>query len=356
VDRVVIAVKDNAVGQVLNDMEGAAGTTATVVARVSGGVVVEFGDCVGPVEFDAAVVAAVLSDDVEFAERDEWREPVLAPNDLLYSSMWSLDSIDGANPAEGIGVESAWGVTTGSSDVTIAVIDTGILPHPDITARLSPGADLVSSPSISQDGDGRDGDNTDEGDACGGEPSTWHGLHVSGTIGAATDNGIGIAGIDQRAHELAVRALGTCGGWVSDIADAIRWAVGLPVPGVATNPAPAKVLNLSLGGSGSCSAIEQSAIDAAVGAGAVVVAAAGNNAVDLDSAPFSPVSCNNVIAVAAATRFGDRADYSNFGSIVDISAPGGLKLTSKDEEIISLSNAGTTTPDRSGAGWTYSYK
>ncbi len=150
--------------------------------------------------------------------------------------------------------------------------------------------------------------------------------------------------------------LGTCGGWTSDIADAIRWAAGLPVPGVAPNPTPAKVLNLSLGGASSCSAVEQAAIDDAVAAGAIVVAAVGNAASDLDSSPFSPASCDNVIAVAATTRFGDRANYSNFGSIVDIAAPGGLQLTSSDERILSLSNAGLTTADLTPSGWTYSYK
>ena len=187
-------------------------------------------------------------------------------------------------------------------------------------------------------------------------PSSWHGLHVAGTIGATTNNGLGIAGVDQRARVLPVRALGMCGGWASDIADAIRWAAGLPVPGLPPNPTPAKVLNLSLGGPGACTSIEQSAIDAAVGAGATVVAAVGNSASDLDVTPFSPASCNNVIAVAATTRFGDRADYSNFGSVVDIAAPGGLKLTSDSEGIVSLSNAGTTTADLSPTGWTYTSK
>ena len=355
-DRLVIAVADGDVEQLLDDVEEAAGAMATVVANVSGGFVLEFDDSIGPGEFDAAVVAAKSSEDVEFAERDEWREPVLAPNDPLYSSTWALSSIYGSARAEGIGVEDAWAVTMGSSNVVVAVIDTGILPHPDIADRLSPGADMISSPNISQDGDGRDGDNTDEGDTCGGNPSSWHGLHVAGTIGASTNNGIGTAGIDRRSRVISVRALGTCGGWVSDIADAIRWSAGLPVPGVATNPTPAKVINLSLGGAGACTSIERSAIDAAVSAGTVVVAAAGNSDSDLDLMPFSPASCNNVIAVAATTRFGDRANYSNFGSIVDVAAPGGLKLTSDSEAILSLSNAGTATADLTSAGWTYSYK
>ena len=167
-------------------------------------------------------------------------------------------------------------------------------------------------------------------------------------------NGLGIAGVDKMARMQPVRALGTCFGWSSDVSDAIRWAAGLSVPGVPDNPTPAQVVNLSLGGSGACPSIEQLAIDDAVVAGAVVVAAAGNSASDLDSVPFSPASCNNVIAVAATTRFGDRANYSNFGSIVDIAAPGGWKPI--DEGIVSLSNAGTTNADLSQAGWTYATK
>jgi len=111
------------------------------------------------------------------------------------------------------------------------------------------------------------------------------------------------------------------------------------------NPTPARVLNLSLGGASPCSAIEQSvieqsAIDAVVAIGAVVIVAAGNFAADLDTSSFSLASCNNVITVAATSRFDDRADYSNFGSIVGIAAPGGLQLTANDERILSLSNTG----------------
>ena len=341
---------------IVEDVEAAAGSPASFVSEVSDGVVLEFGQTVDAASLSDAVAVARTLDGVEFAEIDEWRSTTIAPNDVLYPAEWGLTSVYGPDLAAGIGVEDAWAVTSGSNDVVVAVVDTGILPHPDITARLVPGADLITSPGISNDGDGRDSDNIDTGDTCGGVPSSWHGLHVAGTIGATTNNGLGIAGVDQRARVLPVRALGTCGGWASDVADAIRWAAGLPVPGLPPNSTPAKILNLSLGDPGACSAIEQSAIDAAVGAGAAVVAAVGNTGADLDATPFSPASCNNVIAVAATTRFGDRADYSNFGSVVDVAAPGGLKLTSDSEGIVSLSNVGTTGADLSPTGWTYTSK
>ena len=206
-----------------------------------------------------------------------------------YPSQRSLSSTIGLDTASGIGVENARTVTPGSGEVVVAVIDSGILPHPDIRARVIAGADLIND-TLSNDGDGRDSDNTDDGDSFEGRASSWHGLHVAGTFGASMSNGIGVAGIDRRARVQPTGALGTCGGYSSDVDDAIRWAAGLPMPGVPSNPTPANVVNLSLGGSGACSSIEQSAIDASVAAGAVVAVAVGKSASDLDAASFSPAS------------------------------------------------------------------
>jgi len=293
---------------------------------------------------EAGVVAA--------AEPDGWRQTTVLPDDPLHGGQWSLAPV----VDHGIGAEDAWALTTGSSAVVVAIVDTGILPHPDIVSRLTPGRDFVSALWVANDGDGWDPDPTDTGNACDGKPSSWHGLHTAGTSAAATNNSVGMAGVDQASTVLPVRVLGVCGGYASDVAAGIRWAAGLPVSGVPDNPTPARVINLSFGGVAQCSMIEQDSIDAAVAAGSVVVAAAGNGASDLDTIPFSPASCSNVIAVAATSRFGDRANYSNFGSIVDIAAPGGLKLTSDSEGIVSLSNTGTTTADLTSAGWTYSSK
>jgi hypothetical protein len=174
-------------------------------------------------------------------------------------------------------------------------------------------------------------------------------------VGAEADNSTGVAGVDQQARIQAVRVLGRCGGTLVDVADAIRWAAGGSVSGAPLNPTPARVINVSLGGSGSCSPYEQNAIDAAVANGAVVVVAAGNEADDLDAEPVSPATCNNVVTVAATTRYGDRAAYSNAGSMVDIAAPGGENIDFLDERILSTLNAGTTTPDVTSAGWTYAW-
>ncbi|HWM19598.1 MAG TPA: S8 family serine peptidase, partial [Ilumatobacteraceae bacterium] len=212
---------------------------------------------------------------------------------------------------------------------------------------------MISSPAAARDGGGRDSDPFDEGSACGGNPSSWHGLHVAGTIGAETGNGTGIAGVDQQARIQPVRVLGMCGGSATDVADAIRWAAGLSVPGAPPNATPAKVINLSLGGPGNCMAIEQDAINAAVAAGAVVVVAAGNESVDLDNSPVSPANCANVITVAATSRFGDRAGYSNFGSTVEIAGPGGEQISNPDERILSTLNSGLVDPDLTAGGWVY---
>ncbi len=281
--------------------------------------------------------------DVEYVQANYMLQIVgLTPNDPLYARQW--DFADRAQVPGGIGLPSAWARTTGSSGVVVAVIDTGILPHhPDIqgSPNLLPGYDMISDVAVANDGDARDGDPTDPGDGahageCGqdllglpvppqDEPSSWHGTHVAGTIGVErSNNGIGTAGINWSARILPVRVLGKCGGSIVDINDAIRWAAGLHVPGAPDNPTPAKVINMSLGGSGACSESPstQKAIDDAIAAGATIVVAAGNEAED--AAGFMPASCNGVITVAASDLNGRLATrYSNWGARVDIMAPGG---------------------------------
>jgi serine protease len=275
---------------------------------------------------DAAHIAAELmqNEAVEYAEPDARRYPQLAPNDTHYAAQWYLHD---SETAGGIRAESAWDITTGDAGVVIAVVDTGITVHSDIT-RLLPGYDFISDADSAGDSDGRDNDPADEGDAvaaneCGpGEDtsdSSWHGTMVSGIIAADADAD-GIAGLNHQGSILPVRVLGKCGGFVSDIADGILWAAGLLEVGGLTNPNPADVINLSLGGTGSCSQTEQAAIDAAVAAGSTVVAAAGNEGM---LAISSPANCSKVIAVAATTREGGETCYTNVSKKIDISAPGG---------------------------------
>jgi serine protease len=139
-----------------------------------------------------------------------------------------------------------------------------------------------------------------------------------------------------------VRVLGKCGGYTSDIADGMIWASGGTVSGLPTNPNPARVINMSLGGSGSCDTTSQNAINSARSRGTVVVVAAGNS--NADASNFSPASCSGVITVAATNRSGGRAYYSNYGSIVDVAAPGGDVRSSSANGILSTLNAGTTSP------------
>jgi serine protease len=152
------------------------------------------------------------------------------------------------------------------------------------------------------------------------EDSSWHGTHVAGTIAAVTNNGLGVAGIAHGARILPLRALGRCGGTISDIADAIRWAAGLPVPGVPNNLNPATVVNLSLTTPGSCPLTYSTAIAEVRTTGAAVVAATGNEGLGQIR---SPANCPGVIAVTAHTFQGDNADYANVGPGTSISAPGG---------------------------------
>jgi serine protease len=301
-------------------------------------------------EANVLVKQLVDSGKVALAEINEKRYASTAPNDFLYPNQWYLK--DFATIDKGIGIEAAWDVTTGSPSIVIAVIDTGYTPHEDLPTPL-PGYDFYDN----------DSDATDPGDArlvnqCTDFPSasssSWHGTKVAGVIGAKVNNSIGIAGINQQSRLQHIRILGPCGGDVDDEIRAIRWAVGLPVIGVQqNNSTPARVLNLSLGGEGQCLASEQSAINDAVAAGAIVVVAAGNGGIDqigddLDFVANSPANCNNVITVAATTKSGQRASFSNYGSRVTLSAPGEFIRTTTVGGYTNANGTSFATPIVSG--------
>lgn len=287
---------------------------------------------------DAETLMRKLAADpnVEYVEVDRLNTVRLTPNDTRYSEQW------GYSGTYGIKANQAWDVTNGAGSV-VAVLDTGITNHSDLNANLLPGYDFINDTSVSNDGDGRDSDPSDPGDwvsanQCGGihaaQGSSWHGTHVAGTIAAVTNNAKGVAGVAYGAKIVPVRVLGTCGGYDSDIADAIVWASGGTVSGVPANANPAEVINLSLGGSGACGTTTQNAINSAVGRGTTLVIAAGNDNVNVSNA--SPANCNNVIAVASITSTGARSSFSNYGALIDIAAPG--------SNILSTLNTGSTTP------------
>jgi len=298
----------------------------------------------------AMVLANTLANNpsVEYAEPDRMLHPMRVPNDPLYAQQWHYD----VSANHGMNLPGAWDISIGSANVVTAVIDTGILPgHSDFLAsRILPGFDMITDPAIANDGDARDADPTDTGDAvianeCGaGSPpanSSWHGTHVSGTIGAATNNGFGVAGVDWTGKILPVRALGKCGGFTSDIVDAMAWAAGIAVTGVPNNLNPANVLNLSLGGTGACSTAEQNIITQIVGLGKVVVVAAGNAAANTST--VNPASCTGVIAVAAHGPASLKAGYSNFGAEVAVMAPGGDQSLANTDGVLSTADGGATT-------------
>jgi len=234
-------------------------------------------------------------------------------------------------PPVGMNAVGAWSIATGSRDIVVAVIDTGILPqHPDIkdSGNLLPGYDFISDAKAKGGGSaGWDSDPTDLGDQC--PPRslqpTWHGTHVAGTIGAAaTNNGIGIAGINWAVSILPIRALGRCGGTIEDIAAAIQWSSGLAVNGAPKNTHKADVINMSMGMEVPCSqenvGLLMRALSQAREAGVTVVVAAGNEERDVKFS--APAGCSGVISVAASDNRGHLASYSNFGNVT-IMAPGG---------------------------------
>jgi serine protease len=230
----------------------------------------------------SALKKSKLSKETEFIEPNYVYSASEFPNDPEYSKQWNLRSIN---------VESAWDETKGSG-VTVAVIDTGISPVPDLKdTKFVKGYDFVNDRIEAYDDAG-------------------HGTHVAGTIAQSTNNGYGVAGVAYEASLMPLKVLAASGGGtVADIAEAIRYA--------ADNGAD--VINMSLGGPGESKLMEE-AIDYAHQKGVFLVAAAGNSS--QNSASY-PARYPHVIGVAALDSVGVKAPYSNFGAGVDISAPGG---------------------------------
>ncbi len=337
---------------------------------------------------DGATLAARLSKhaDVEWAVEDRRMYLHAAPNDPLFAS----GAADGRGPASGqwylrppdatlqsaINAEAAWDRVNPDPALVVAVLDTGVLAdHLDLLGRVLPGYDMVSGNAAANDGNGRDGDASDPGDyvtaaedgnrrgafyQCGTSNSSWHGTKVAGIIGAAANNGIGMAGIASGVRILPVRVLGKCGGFVSDIVAGMYWAVGHEQPGLPNNPNPARVLNMSLGGDGSCSAAYREAFATVTAApyDAVVVVAAGNST---GLAVGTPANCPGAVAVVGLRHAGSKVGFSDLGPEVAIAAPGGNCVNTTAGSpclypILTSSNSGTQGPNAGGSIWTDSYK
>lgn len=328
---------------------------------------------------DAQVLARELAadPDVEFAEPNGRKRRLTAPNDPLYAALppgsrprgpdagqWYLRAPN-ATTVSGIDIETAWARTRGSAGVVVAVLDTGVrFEHPDLGrvaegGKLLPGYDFVTNVTVANDGNGRDPDPSDPGDwvtnaesttstfrDCLASNSSWHGTATASLVGAATDNSLGMAGTAPGVQVLPVRVLGKCYGVDSDIQAGMRWAAGISVAGVPVNPNPAKVINMSLGGSGACSASYQAVVDEILARGVIIVAAAGNSA----GGPVgTPASCRGVIAVAALRHVGTKVGFSDLGPEIAIAAPGGncVNIGVNDAclfPILAARNTGTQGP------------
>lgn len=341
-DRFIVKYRagTSAVAQQDNLVRAAKGVKELTVGRVRslsvGGEVVQANRALGRVEAESLMRQIAADANVEYVEVDMIMQPLMTPNDTHYGTyLWGMQS-----GTPGIRADQAWNATSGAG-VVVAVLDTGYTDHSDLVGNLLPGYDFISNSRTAGDGNGRDADAHDVGDYYRRDNSSWHGTHVAGTVAAVGNNNKGVIGVAYGAKVVPVRVLGRGGGYTSDIADGIIWASGGSVAGVPANANPAEVINMSLGGASTCSSTYQAAIDGAVSRGTTVVVAAGND--NADTAGFTPASCNNVIAVAATNKSGTRASYSNYGSKIDVAAPGG---DSPDctTLIVSTGNDGLSAP------------
>jgi len=260
---------------------------------------------------------------VEYAEPNYIYRAHFVPNDQYYDLQWHYPLIN---------LDRVWADTELTSNllfdlssITVAVIDTGVArkngyDHPDLEGIYRDEYDFIENTDYAGDGNGPDGDATDEQ----GLNTSYHGTHVAGTVGALTNNGLGVAGVAGASATTAVRimplrVLGKDGiGTVADIAEGVKYAAGL------TNtsgeiPQKADIINMSLGGSVDSTTL-QSAVTDAVNAGVLVVASAGNRS---SSIPLYPAAYPEVLSVSAVNPGAQRAYYSNFGSTIDFAAPGG---------------------------------
>ncbi len=276
---------------------------------------------------------------IKYAEPNYIRKAFNIPDDTYYSQgkQWNLPLIN---------LEDAWDVSTGSSSVIVAVVDTGVLlDHPDLKNQLVDGYDFISDDTISGDDEsGIDSNPDDTGDQSNSDgTSSFHGTHVAGIIAAQSNNTQGVAGVAWNVKIMPVRAMGIGGGTTYDVMQAVKFAAGLDNDSGTVPVDPADIINLSLGGSGSTT-YEQEIFDDVRDAGVIVIAAAGN---DGESTKSYPAAYDGVVSVSAVDDSKNFTSYSNYGSFIDLSAPGGTS----DQQIYSTCGY----DDRSGTDVSYAY-
>ncbi len=311
----------------------------------------------------------------------EQRQAV-TPNDSRFASQWWLQAAGSGNTGAA-GFAKAWERSTGvANGGVVAVLDSGITSHIETNARVLPGHDFVADAVYAGDGNGRDNDAQDPGDAitaadrlaqpdkfsgCPDAPrASWHGTTIAGQLAAVTNNTEGVAAANWQGLVLPVRVAGKCGAAISDIIDGLRWAAGLAVTGVPANAHPARLIVLSYGGADSC---DVDSADAAVrdtarlyeatlaevrAAGALVIVAAGNQ----QRSVGRPASCRGAFAVTSVNRDGYKAAYANFGTAIALATPGGDDASGgscasgaaslRDGGIVATGNLGDVSPGLAG--------
>jgi serine protease len=328
-------------------------------------------------ESAAATLARLRADSsVEYADLDQRRYPQSVPSNSLYGEQWYLQPSSPTNPSA-VDAQTAWNTTTGSVNLVIADIDTGVrADHPDLSARLLPGYCFISD-SFTANTAGTShvcpgAGAWDPGDAitsseisshpteCGSGSSanspaysSWHGTRVAGVLGADESYSAGIVGVTWGPKILPVRALGRCGGSDSDIITGMLWAAGIPVTvggASITNPNPARIINMSLGGTGSCPSSYQDAVNQITAMGILIVASAGNEGGPVDA----PANCTGVVAVVGLRNAGTKVGYSSLGPQITLGAPagncvnevpGGANTLPCVDEILTTTNLGTYAPN-----------
>ncbi|MHB8814650.1 MAG: S8 family serine peptidase [Steroidobacteraceae bacterium] len=330
-----------------------------------------------PSQSAVATLARLRADSsIEYADLDQRRYPQSVPANPLFREQWYLQPSSSTNPAA-VDAQTAWDTTTGSTTLVVADIDTGVrADHPDLSARLLSGYCFISD-SFTANTAGTShvcpgAGAWDPGDAitsseirshpteCGSGSSanspaysSWHGTRVAGVLGADESYSAGIVGVTWGPKILPVRALGRCGGSDSDIITAMLWAAGIPVTvggSSITNPNPARIINMSLGGTGSCPSSYQDAVNQITAMGILIVASAGNEGGPVDA----PANCTGVVAVAGLRNAGTKVGYSSLGPQITLGAPagncvneipGGANTLPCVDEILTTTNLGTYAPD-----------
>lgn len=334
-----------------------AGMTASRMGSAGSAWRLDFDPSLSMDQQQAAINRLLQHPDVLGVTRNvRWQRTQAAPNDALFSQQWHLQAP--SVWASALNMPAAWSLQTGATaPVVVAVLDGGVrYDHPDLAGHLLAGYDFVSEVGFANDGNGRDADASDPGDwvsraeslnspfresLCEATNSSWHGTAIAGQIAAASNNGLGVAGTHWGAQVLPVRIAGKCGAELSDLLDGMRWAAGLPVAGVPLNTTPARIINLSYGGSGPCDGAYQQAVDDVTAAGVLMVVAAGNASEPLTR----PADCSGVVAVSAVRGDGAKAAYSSYGTGVALSVPGGSGVSgAADSGLLTTSNSGRTTP------------